>query len=194
MLDTNKLYLGIAITFAVSFIAMFVQQAGVMPAIIIGGSMLVGVVLWFFTTYRIPANPKRVLPIYLITISLLLFHICEEYLFAFGPRIAQLNGSTWSEVEFLTLIAFYLPVFWIMGAIGLYFRHPLGNAMIWFIFVGMAFGEPAHLLVFPIVEGGRYHYFPGMWSSLFPLVTAIWGMSVLIKDYREESKLRTAEK
>jgi len=194
MLNTNKLYLGVAITFAISFIVMLLQTAGIMPAIIIGGSMLVGVVLWFFTTYKIPANPKNVLPIYLITIAILLLHIWEEYLFDFGPRIAQLNGSTWSEVEFLTLIAFYLPVFWILGAIGLYYRHPLGNAMIWFIFIGMAFGEPVHLLVFPILDDGRYHYFPGMWSALFPLVTSIWGMSVLIKDYREESKLQEAEK
>jgi hypothetical protein len=133
---------------------------------------------------RHPTDPRKILPIYLLTIFMLYVHIGEEYWTGFGPRLGAATGSGWSESEFVALFVFYLPAFWILGALGLYYRHPLGNFMAWFIFFGMFLGEPTHLLVFPNLEAGRYHYFPGMWTALLPMVMGLWGISVIWQEYR----------
>ena len=67
-------------------------------------------------------------------------------------------------------------------ALGISKRHPLGNYIAWFFFVGMMIGEPTHMLVFPLMEGGRYHYFPGMWTSLLPMVPAAYGIWRMLAD------------
>lgn len=184
MTRLEKLYLALVATFVVTFVVVFTTEAGLVPTLIVGGSMAVAAVIWGRTSLRRPPEPRRVLPIYLIVASLLMLHITEEYVFHFGPRVAVLTGATWSEREFLFSIGFWLPVVWISGAALIALRHPIGGFVTWFIFVGMIFGEPAHLLVFPIWEGGRYHYFPGMWTALIPLVPAVWGMWVMVDDYR----------
>ena len=56
--------------------------------------------------------------------------------------------------------------------------------MAWFIFVGMFAGEPTHLLVFPVLEGGRYHYFPGAWTALLPMIMGVWGLYVILAEDR----------
>ena len=50
----------------------------------------------------------------------------------------------------------------------------------------MIIGEPTHYLVFPLLEGGRFHYFPAMWTALFPMIPAIYGAALLIKGYRKQ--------
>jgi hypothetical protein len=174
MTTKQSLYLALVVTFIVTSAISFVQKAGVIPAIIVCGSMVGGAVGWYFTSLKYPTDPRKLLPVYLLTVPLLYLHIWEEYLFEFGPRIGALTGTGWTESEFLVQFAFYLPTFWILSAIGLYYRHPLGNFMSWFIFFGMFLGEPVHLLVFPNLEGGRYHYFPGMWTALLPTVMGVW--------------------
>lgn len=185
MTTKQSLYLALVATFMVTFNISVFQLAGVMPTIIISGSMVGGMVGWYLTSLKHPTDPRKLLPIYLLTVPLLYFHIWEEYLFGFGPRIGALTGTGWTESEFLMQFAFYLPTFWILSAIGLYYRHPLANFMAWFIFFGMFLGEPVHLLVFPNLEGGRYHYFPGMWTALLPTVMGVWGIYVIVKEYKK---------
>lgn len=61
-----------------------------------------------------------------------------------------------------------------------------------FIFIGMLLGEPTHLLVFPIREailhGGGYDYFPGMWTALAPLITGLWGISIIVSEARKDKR------
>jgi len=177
---------GLALVLTAAFAVVFVQQAGVMPTVIIASAMLGGLVCWLLTTARYPAHPERVIPVYAITTALLMVHILEEYVWDFGPRIGALTGTGWSQSEFVVLFGFVVPAFWILAGALVYVRHPLGNWIIWFIWCGMILGEPVHLLVFPFLEGGRYHYFPGMWTALFPLVAGLWGMTLLITDYRRD--------
>jgi hypothetical protein len=49
----------------------------------------------------------------------------------------------------------------------------------------MFLGEPVHLLVFTKLEGGCYHYFPGMWTALLPTVMGAWGITIIVKEYRK---------
>jgi len=85
--------------------------------------------------------------------------------FDFAGRISAAAHVRWTETQFVEVIVLLGPAIWIAGALGVYKRHPLGNFVAWFLFVGMMVGEPAHFLVFPFLEGGRYHYFPGMWTA-----------------------------
>ncbi len=184
MTTKQTLYLALVATFIGTFNISVLQTAGVMPTLIIFCSMVGGAVGWYFTSLKYPTDPRKLLPVYLLTVPLLYFHIWEEYLYGFGPRIGALTGTGWTEAQFLTQFAFYLPTFWILSIIGLYYRHPLANFMAWFIFFGMFLGEPVHLLVFPNLEGGRYHYFPGMWTALLPTVMGFWGIYVIVKEHK----------
>jgi hypothetical protein len=127
MTTKQALYLALVVTFIVTFAISMVQTAGIMPTLIVCGSMVGGAVGWYFTSLRYPTDPRKLLPVYLLTVPLLYLHIWEEYLYEFGPRIGALTGTGWTESEFLVQFAFYLPTFWILSAIGLVYRHPLGN-------------------------------------------------------------------
>ena len=124
------------------------------------------------------------LPAYLVALVLFLVHVLEEYQFDFAGRIAAAAHVHWTETQFVEVIVLLGPAIWIAGAIGLYKKHPLGNFVAWFFFIGMMLGEPTHMLVFPFMEGGRYHYFPGMWSALLPMAPAAYGIWRTLTDDR----------
>jgi hypothetical protein len=151
---------------------------------IVAGSMVAGFVVWLRTTLERPPAPGAVLPAYLLTLVLFLFHVVEEYAFDFAGRIAAAAHVQWTEAQFVEVIVLLGPAIWIAGAIAIYRRHPLGNFIVWFFFIGMMLGEPTHLLVFPLMEGGRYHYFPGMWSALLPMAPAVYGIWRMLADDR----------
>ena len=54
--------------------------------------------------------------------------------------------------------------------------------------VGMILGEPAHLLVFPVVTmfqtGGSYSYFSGMYTALFAMIPAILMLAEIVRETR----------
>ncbi|WP_172195726.1 hypothetical protein [Saccharibacillus qingshengii] len=159
--------IGVAIFIAV-YAGLFYNQAGLRPMLIVCGSMAGGMVLWLKTTFRTPVDPSRLLPVYLLTLSLSLFflHITEEFITDFSGSINTIFGSNWTLSDFSLLIVLLGPVIWISGAVGLYYRNPVGYYLAWFVFFGMLIGEPTHYLVFPIVQGGGYTYFSGMWTAL----------------------------
>ncbi len=170
--------------FVTCYATLLFLQAGLVPVGIICGAMVAGFVVWIRTTAHRPADPRVVLPPYLLTLSLFLLHVLEEHRFDFAGRISAAAHVRWSEHDFVLLIVLAGPAIWILGAIGLHRRHPLGNYLVWFIFIGMILGEPAHLLVFPFLEGGRYHYFPGMWTALLPMVPATYGAWRVASEHR----------
>jgi hypothetical protein len=185
-------------TLSVALVALFVPtyaavlylQAGLMVVGIVAGSMVAGFVIWLRTTVRRPPAAEAILPAYLLTLFLFLVHVSEEYMCHFADRIAAAAHVRWTEAQFVEVIVLFGPAIWIAGAIGVYRRHPLGNFIAWFLFVGMMLGEPAHLLVFPFMEGGRYHYFPGMWSALAPMAPAAYGIWRMLAD--EKAAIRFA--
>ncbi len=187
MTRTNWLHLGLVSVFIVTFGTYLFLQGGYLLISIIGGAMVTGCIGWVLTTIRKPADPMKILPVYLLTITLLFIHIVEEYSFQFAERIAATFGSTWTSHEFSLSLGTLGPALWFMAAVAFYFRHPIGNFFIWFIFMGMMFGEPTHLLLFPLAEDGTFHYFPGMWTALFPMVPAAYGMYLIVKGYREDT-------
>ncbi|HEX5077099.1 MAG TPA: hypothetical protein VFW03_28070 [Gemmatimonadaceae bacterium] len=179
-----RLSVALVAVFIVTYGTILYLQAGLMVVGIVVGSMLAGFVIWLRTTLVRPPEPSAILPVYLVTLVFFLLHVLEEYAFGFAGRIAAVAHVRWTEAQFVEVIVLIGPAIWVAGAIGINKRHPLGNFIAWFFFVAMILGEPAHLLVFPFLEGGRYHYFPGMWSALLPLAPAAYGIWRMVTDDR----------
>ncbi|MBV1903082.1 MAG: hypothetical protein KUG58_05540 [Marinosulfonomonas sp.] len=186
-------YFIIAAIISVGFTMHLFHTADLLPTLIIGICALgCGIVFWLFTSFKHPTDPALLLPPYLITAALLMLHIVEEYIFDFGPMIAGITTGIWTAEKFLWTIGFFFPIIWIFGAYAIARRNQLGGFVSCFIFVGMLLGEPTHLLIFPIREavlhGGGYDYFPGMWTALAPLITGIWGISIIVTEARKAKR------
>lgn len=163
-------------------------EGGLLPVGIIVGSMMGGLIAWRMTTSRKPADRYVVVPLFLLMLSLFYFHVGEEILTHFNIAIGQLSGKPWGDFDFNIVIVFGGPLLWFFAAYSLWRGHALGNFILWFMIVGMILGEPAHLLVFPLVKmlqsGGTYDYFPGMATALFPMIPAILALLVILKNHR----------
>jgi len=184
----TRAWAAVVAAFIAAYATVVYRQAGPLVVGIVCGAMVVGFLAWLGTTARRPADPAVALPPYLLTLALFLLHVLEEHEFDFAGRIAHAAHVSWSRHDFLLVIVLVGPALWIVGAVGLRRRHPLGNYLAWFIFAGMILGEPAHLLVFPLLEGGRYHYFPGMWTALLPMVPAVFGARRLLEGHRTAAR------
>jgi hypothetical protein len=150
------------------------QRLGLAVVAIVGGAGMLAFIAWGLTTYRIPASPN-VVPVYLLTVASLHLHIMEEYLMGFAPRMSRLFGiPTFTEQAFMISFAFIGIVLWILAGIGLLYRNPLANYAAWFMFM-IPVMEISHY-IFPLIEGGPYHYFPGMYTAWLPMLPGFYGI------------------
>lgn len=182
-----KLSAWLVAVFIITFGIFCYLQGGIILVVVITGSMTVAFIIWLFTTARRPATPEVVLPYYLASLALLYFHILEEYATDFGGRIGALFHTGWTGHQHALTFGSIGPMIWTVMAVGVWYRRPLANYFVLFIFVGMVAGELTHVLLFPVLEAartGRYGYFPGMWTSLLPLIPAAAGFIALVRDYR----------
>ena len=175
--------------FAAVYALSLYAEAGLIPVGVVVGSMIGGMIGWRKTTARYPADPYKLVPLYLLLLCLFCIHIGEEAVTKFNQAIASISGKPWSDAEFTFLIALIGPAAWIFGAWSLWRRQPFGNYILWFMIVGMILGEPAHFLIFPVVAmykfGVGYQYFSGMYTALFPMVPAILALTVIIQDSQQ---------
>ncbi|WP_338721663.1 hypothetical protein [Devosia sp. XK-2] len=168
--------------------ATLLTQAGPLPVFIVGGSMLGGIIGWWLTTSRVPADPSWSVPLFLLLLTLFYIHVGEEALTNFNGMIAEISGQPWSDYDFMILIGLIGPVVWFFAAWSLWKRQAIGNFIFWFLIVGMILGEPTHLIVFPIrrmmmLDSG-YEYFSGMYTALFPMIPAILALVRITRDHR----------
>lgn len=167
------------------------RQAGLMPMLIVVGSMVGGLVGWRLTTALRPADPAWAVPMYLLLLTLFYVHVGDEALTSFNQGIASLSGKAWNDHNFTVLIGLVGPVVWFFAAWSLWKRQPLGNFVFWFFIVGMILGEPTHLLLFPLVAmnkfGIGYQYFSGMYTALFPMIPAIMALVTIVGEHRQRA-------
>lgn len=164
------------------------NQAGPLPVFIIVGSMVGGLIGWWMTTSRVPADPSWSVPLLLLLLTFFYIHVGEEALTDFNGMISGISGVQWDDHAFMLLIALVGPVVWFFAAWSLWNKHPIGNFIFWFLIVSMILGEPTHLLVFPILRmkmlGIGYEYASGMYTALFPMIPAILALVKTIGDHR----------
>lgn len=167
------------------------SQAGPLPVGIIVGSMVGGLIGWWNTTSRVPADPSWSVPLMLLLLTFFYIHVGEEALTDFNGMISEISGVPWPDFEFVLLIGLVGPIFWFFAAWSLWNKHPTGNFIFWFMIVGMILGEPTHLLVFPVLRMQMldigYEYASGMYTALFPMIPAILALARIVGDHRRRS-------
>lgn len=98
VIKTSKKTQFISMLIALMFITVACIQGyrniGLPPVIIIGGSGIVGFIMWYRTYLKHPIDPNIILPLFLLTVAGLEVHMCEEYLTGFGPAMSRLFDIT----------------------------------------------------------------------------------------------------
>jgi len=204
-LQTQILSMAIALAFlSVAMIAGY-RKIGWPPVMIVGGSGVIALVMWWKTGLRTPLYPEIILPPFLLTVAALEIHMTEEYLTHFGPAMSRLFDISWTEKSFLMIFAFIGPAIYSLTALGLYRRVPLAGFFAWFIFIGPGVAEVAHF-IFPLlhpaikphvveeisqcVSNGTFipnmpnyyvgtsnkYYFSGMYTAILPMIPGIYGI------------------
>jgi hypothetical protein len=95
-----------AVLFIATAMAAAYRNIGMPPVVIVGGSSIIGLVLWIKTYLRRPLDPRIILPVFLLTVAALEVHMIEEYLTGFGPAMSRLFDISWTERSFLMVFAF----------------------------------------------------------------------------------------
>jgi len=204
-----------ALVFVSAAASLGYMKIGLPPVVIVGGSGLIALVMWYKTYLRKPINPQIILPLFLLTVAALEVHMTEEYLTGFGPAMSRLFDISWTEKSFLLIFAFIGPVLYSLTALGLYYRVPFAGFLAWFIFIGPGVAEFTHF-IFPIlkpaikpelaatvsqaVSNGNFvanmpnyyfkvtgiYYFSGMYTAILPMIPGIYAIYRVIKASKAE--------
>jgi hypothetical protein len=202
---TQILSMGVALIFLSAAMIAGYLKIGLPPVFIVGGSGIVGLIMWRKTGLRKPLDPEIILPPFLLTVAALEIHMTEEYLTHFGPAMSRLFDISWTEQSFLMIFAFIGPAIYSLTALGLYRRIPLAGFFAWFILIGPGTAEFAHF-IFPVlhpalkpetvgaisqsVSNGTFipnmpnyyvgatgkYYFSGMYTAILPMIPGIYGI------------------
>ena len=203
----------IAAAFIVATMILGYRYIGLPPVIIVGGSGIAGLVMWYKTYLKRPLDPRIILPPFLLTVAALEVHMTEEYLTRFGPAMSRLFDISWTERSFLLVFAFIGPALYALTALGLYYRIPLAGFLAWFIFIGPGLAEFTHF-IFPLltpaiepqsladvsqVVGGKAYisnmpnyfigttgryYFSGMYTAVLPMIPGVFAIYRVLKASR----------
>lgn len=212
--------LAAAVAFVLITMAAGYRAIGLPPVVIVGGSGVVGLVMWYRTYLKRPLAPDVILPPFLLTVAALEVHMCEEYFTKFGPAMSRLFGISWTEESFLLVFAFIGPALYALTALGLYYRVPLAGFLAWFIFIGPGLAEFTHF-IFPILKPaiqpevsatvsqvvagrafvadmpnyyfgttGRY-YFAGMYTAVLPMIPGVYAIYRVVKASRDSQSVNS---
>lgn len=223
--QTSRAVQSFSIVTAVAFIlitaALGYRAIGLPPVVIVGGSGVVGFVMWYRTYLKRPVEPGVILPPFLLTVAALEVHMCEEYFTKFGPAMSRLFDIHWTEASFLLVFAFVGPALYALTALGLFYRVPLAGFLAWFIFIGPGLAEFTHF-IFPILKPaiqpelsasvsqlvagrgfvedmpnyyfgttGRY-YFAGMYTAVLPMIPGVYAIYRVVKASRDSEPVRVS--
>lgn len=178
-----------AVLFALFFIAAFVGLAAVrlgpLAATVFSIASIGGFLLWLATTFRTPIDPNKVIIPYLLAVILFIVHVYEEYLTDFESAIFDISGFHVMERDFLSIAAFLAPALWIGCAILLLKKTHMGFYFLSFFYVAMIIAELSHF-IFPFMEDGTFHYVSGMYTAALPLIPALYGLRITLKEIKRK--------
>src|SRR5262245_30476060 len=87
-----------------------------------------GFILWWFIVRKVMIDPQKIIVPYLLTVIMFIAHVYEEYkahLMGF-PDIVQGAPFPISFELMLTFAASFAPIIWLLGAVLMLRRQPLG--------------------------------------------------------------------
>jgi hypothetical protein len=141
-----------------------------------------GFAVWWFTTRRTPVDPNTIIVPYLLTVIAFIVHVCEEYrAYLLGyPDILKGAPVTLTLEGLLTFAATLGPIAWLIGAVMLLKRSPVGYFVASTFLFGMMFIEPTHFIA-PFFPDG-VHYVGGMWTAPLPIALGWYTFSVIRRE------------
>ena len=160
---------------------MFIR-IGFAPVLIIGGSATVAYFVWLATTYKRPVNPQTILPLYLAAVAAQMIHMVEEYATDFPGEFSSLFHLNLFNRDFFAIT--FMGIFgalWLLTALGLLYRNPIANFMLWFFLIGPGLVNSVAHFSFPFFSG-HFHYFPGLVTVLLPTIFTILVIRVLLRE------------
>lgn len=151
---------------------------GPLPTFPVIAAGAVALLLWLATSYRHPRR-RRFLPFYLVAVLLLLLQGLEQWHFGYAPTLQRLFPASFAAPvvfdERIQLAVFTLAAvsLYLLGGLGLFFHHPLGNYMAWFVVAQAAVGGLALLAM--SLGTGHFHYIPGLATGVAGIPLGIAG-------------------
>ncbi len=183
---SNYLYLLLIILILTGFGYILFRYTISSLAISLMGITIISLIAWLLTTFKQSIDSKRILSLYNLTLIVLMIHLIEEYFMDFPGSIGMTFKINFHMDIFIIIIIMAGYILWITGGMLLYYGNPLGYYISWLLFLGMIPVQLSHFY-YPLVEGGSYHYYPGMYTALLPVITSGIGIYRIIKDYRKYS-------
>ena len=135
-----------------------------------------GLTLWLLTTYRTPIDPQTIIVPYLVTVILFIVHVYEEFVAHVEHQLTKLSGLPVTQTDFLVIAAFSAPIVWLLGAVMVLKRWAFGYFFVSTFLFGMMFAELSHFFS-PFMESGTFHYSPGMYTAILPVIGGWYEMS-----------------
>lgn len=179
--DWKNLILPIAIIIVI--VSLGYSMLGPIPAVVFTVAFGGGLVLYVLTAWRTEFDTLKVILPYLLTVMLFMVHTFEEYVTDFREVVSIMAGREVPEPHLLFLIAWLAPFLWVGGAVMLIKRWAFGYYFLCAFFVATTIAELAHF-VFPFVIHGTFQYISGMYTAALPLITAYWGLYVMMQEIK----------
>jgi hypothetical protein len=146
-----------------------------------------GFVLWWFALRKVTTDPHKVIVPYLVTVIMFIGHVYEEYkahLLGF-PDIVQGAPFPISFEMMLTFAASFAPIIWLLGAVWMLKREPLGYFIASTFLFGMMFIEPTHFIA-PFFQGVGVHYVGGLFTAVLPTACGWYTFLAMRRDIRRQ--------
>jgi hypothetical protein len=137
---------------------------------------IVAFAFWMATTYRQP-KARRVLPVYIVLVIVLVLQGMEQWAFGYADRMAtqfpQLFAPPviWSATMQLGVFTLGVATLLLFAAVGIFFHHPLGNYGAW-LASSLAVAGGLSLYGAQALTAGL-DYMPGMAMGLLAIVMGI---------------------
>jgi len=167
-----------AIVLTAAILAAGYFALGFWTMLIFTSGFVTGLALFFVCPRIVPFSAIR-WPFFIV-FGLFVVHRVEEYLFDFFDNLAEITKvatpdlTSPSVVLMVTLsVGAWLLVPFLTG------RTRFGTYLAWTFFSAMGITELAHLLVFPIIIGRPFAYFPGAASVVLLAPASWWGLAIL---------------
>jgi len=166
----------------IGLIVFGLSAVGPVGTIIIGGSGVLAFFAWIFTTFKTPADPGAILPLYLLLVGTELIHMSEEAITDFPGQFGLLFGDSFSF--FAPMVLFFGGV-WVIAGFGLIYRNPVANFFVWFVAIGAGIINGIAHVTFPFLAGTLY--FPGLVTVIFPFAASVLLIRRLLQGHRESA-------
>ncbi len=126
-------------------------------------AMIVALVCYFLTSYREMPKPERVLPLYMLALSIQFLHFTEEYVYGFHLKVGELMTGM-PPFKTNTFVAFNMIAYclFLLAGLGMYKEMKFPMIVVWFFVIAGVLGNAVLHPLLAVRVGG---YFPGLFTS-----------------------------